>query len=67
MIVIGLTMLVIVVAAVLIVTYFAYPQRGRPVPRFPRLGPALDRAGDRLGMNEADPERSKRPSSARPG
>jgi len=67
MIVISLTMLVIVVAAVLIVTYFAYPQRGRPVPRFPRLGPALDRAGDRLGMNEADPDPSKRSSSARRG
>ena len=67
MIVISLTMLLIVVAAVLIVTYFAYPQRGRPVPRLPFLGPALDRAGDRLGMNDADPVGSKRRSSARSG
>jgi hypothetical protein len=67
MIVIGLTMLLIVLAAVLIVAYFAYPHRGEPVPRFPRLGPALDRAGDRLGIHEADPERSKERSSARPG
>ncbi len=67
MIVISLTMLFIVAAAGLIVAYFAYPHRGQPVPRFPRLGPALDRAGDRLGIHEADPERSKRHSSARPG
>jgi hypothetical protein len=67
MIVISLTMLVIVLAAVLIVAYFAYPHRGHPVPRFPRLGPALDRAGDRLGIHEGDPERSNQQSSARPG
>ena len=67
MVVIILTMLLIVVAAVLIVTYFAYPQRGRPLPGFPRLGTTLDRAGDRLGMNDADPERAGHRSSARPG
>jgi hypothetical protein len=59
MIVIGLTMLLIVVAAVLVVTYFAYPQRGRPVPRFPRLGSALDRAAGRIGMNESERDRPK--------
>jgi hypothetical protein len=59
MVIISLTMLLIVVAAVLVVTYFAYPQRGRPVPRFPRLGPAMERAADRMGINEADSERPK--------
>ena len=59
MIVISLTMLLIVVAAVLVVTYFAYPQRGRSVPRFPRLGSALNRAAHRIGMNESESDRPK--------
>jgi hypothetical protein len=59
MAVISLTMLIIVVAAVLVVTYFAYPQRGRSVPRFPRLGTAMERAATRLGIDEADSERPK--------
>jgi len=52
-------MLVIVAAAVLVVTFFAYPQRGRPVPRFPKLGPAMERAADRIGLNETDSDRPK--------
>jgi hypothetical protein len=59
MIVISLTMLVIVAAAVLVVTYFAYPQRGRQVPHVPRLGTALDRAADRIGMTEQESERRR--------
>lgn len=59
MIVISLTMLVIVVAAVLVVTYFAYPQRGRPVPHIPRLGTALQRGADRIGMNDRESERPR--------
>lgn len=59
MIVISLTMLVIVAAAVLVVTYFAYPQRGRPIPHLPRVGPALGRAGDRIGMNDKESERPR--------
>jgi hypothetical protein len=57
MIVISLTMLLIVAAAVLVVTYFAYPQRGRPVPRMPRLGSALTRAADRIGVHDRESER----------
>ena len=52
MIVVSLAMLIIVAAAVLVVTYFAYPQRGRPVPHAPRLGEALERAADRIGLND---------------
>jgi hypothetical protein len=48
-----------VVAAVLVVTYFAYPQRGRSVPRFPRLGSVLNRAAHRIGMNESESDRPK--------
>lgn len=59
MAVISLTMLLIVAAAVLVVTYFAYPQRGRPIPRFPRLGTAMERAADRMGIHEDDSERPK--------
>jgi hypothetical protein len=57
MIVISLTMLLIVASAVLVVAYFAYPQRGRPIPRFPRLGPALVRAADRIGIHDRESER----------
>lgn len=59
MIIISLTMLVIVAAAVLIVAYFAYPQRGLPVPRFPRLGQFLVRIAGRLGINDHETGRSK--------
>jgi hypothetical protein len=59
MAVISVAMLVIVAAAVLVVTYFAYPQRGRPVPRFPKLGSAMERAADRIGLSEADSDRPK--------
>jgi hypothetical protein len=52
--VVVLAMVVIVAAASLVVTYVAYPARGRDVPRAPWLGAALERGADRLGLTGED-------------
>ena len=52
MIVIGLAMVLILVAAALVVAYVAYPQRGREVPRAPWLGDAVTRAAIRMGVHD---------------
>ena len=44
MLVIALVMIVILVMAVLVVTYAAYPHRGEDVPAAPWLGDAMARA-----------------------
>ena len=49
-----LAMLVIVAAAGLVMTYGAYPARGRAVPHAPWLGEAMTRAVDRLGLSVED-------------
>jgi uncharacterized membrane protein len=54
--VVVLAMVMIVAAAGLVVTYVAYPARGRQVPRAPWLGDALARGADRLGLAEDDHE-----------
>lgn len=56
MLVVVLAMLVIVAAAALVMTYVAYPARGREVPRAPWLGSALAHGADRLGLQEDDHE-----------
>jgi len=45
-------MLVILAAAVLLVAYVAYPQRGREVPKAPWLGDAMTRAAIRAGVHD---------------
>lgn len=57
MIVVALAMLFIVVAGALLVTYVAFPARGLPVPCVAWLGPALERAAGRIGIDEQDDER----------
>ncbi len=64
MFVITVAMLVILAAASLVVTYVAYPQRGREVPRASWLGPAMTKAATRVGLD--DPEQaSERDRSSR--
>jgi len=55
--VVVIAMLVIVAAAFLVVTYVAFPARGRDVPGMPWLGGALGRGADRLGLSEDDVDR----------
>ena len=57
MLLVAVVMLGILLAAALVVTYVAYPQRGREVPAAPWLGEALDRTASRLGLEDADDER----------
>lgn len=52
MIVIGVAMAFIVAAAGLVVAYAAYPQRGRELPRAPRLGDAMTRAAVKMGIHD---------------
>lgn len=52
--VVVLAMLLILAAAALVVTYVAYPARGREVPRAPWLGNALARGADRVGLADDD-------------
>jgi len=51
-VVIAGVMLVILAAAVLLVAYVAYPQRGREVPKAPWLGDAMTRAAIRAGVHD---------------
>lgn len=59
MLVVVLVMLFIVIAGALVVTYVAYPARGREVPRAAWLGPALERAAGKIGIDERDEERER--------
>jgi hypothetical protein len=52
--VVVLVMLVIVVAAAAVVTYVAFPARGRAVPHVPWLGEALDRGAEKGGLFDDD-------------
>jgi hypothetical protein len=50
--VVVLAMVLIVAMAALVVTYVAFPARGRQVPGAPWLGDALAQGADRLGLDE---------------
>ena len=47
-------MLLIVAAAGAVVTYVAYPARGRAVPHVPWVGEALDRGAEKVGLSADD-------------
>jgi hypothetical protein len=49
-----LVMLLIVTAAGAVVTYVAFPARGRAVPHVPWLGEALDRGAEKVGLAADD-------------
>ena len=52
MLVVVFAMVLIVAMAALVVTYVAFPARGRKVPGAPWLGDALAHGADRLGLDE---------------
>ena len=59
MLVVVLAMLLIVFAGALVVAYVAFPARGREVPHAAWLGPALERAAGRIGVDEQDEQRER--------
>lgn len=54
MLVVVSAMILIVATAGLVVTYVAYPARGRQLPRAPWLGDAMARGADRMGLVDDD-------------
>lgn len=52
MLVVVIAMVLIVAMAALVVTYVAFPGRGRQLPGAPWLGDALAQGADRLGLED---------------
>ena len=65
MLVVVLAMVLIVAMAALVVTYVAYPARGRQVPGAPWIGDALAQGAERLGIDEHEQVRSRHLDSTR--
>lgn len=63
--VVVLAMALIVAMAALVVTYVAFPGRGRQVPGAPWLGDALAQGAERLGLEENEEIGRQRVDSSR--